>query len=192
MTTFGLTGGIGMGKTTAGNLLAKSGVEVVDTDELARKLVEPGQPALEEIRTSFGDAMISAAGSLRRAELARLVFADSAARKRLEAILHPRIREAWLTQIQAWRAEDRPAAVVVIPLLFETNAAAHFDTTICIACSTETQKKRLMARGWSTEQIAARVGAQLPIIKKMEMADYVVWTEGNELVLAEQLKRIIN
>lgn len=180
-----------MGKTTAANLLAQRGVGVVDTDELAHQLTAPGQPALEEIKAVFGDAMVGSDGSLRRAELARLVFADPTARLKLEAILHPRIRNRWLAQLQTWRTEGRPQAVVVIPLLFETNAAEQFDCTICVACSTATQKQRLSARGWSAEQVAGRISAQLPIGKKMELADHVVWTEGEESVLGEQLARII-
>ena len=102
--------------------LRDRGAQVVDTDELARQLVQPGQPALAEIQAEFGKEVIAPDGRLRRDELARIVFADAAARKKLEAILHPRIRERWLAQIETWRGENRALAVVVIPLLFETRA----------------------------------------------------------------------
>ena len=90
-------------------------------------------------------------GQLRRDELARRVFADPAARRRLEDILHPRIRALWRAQVETWRADGRPLAVVVIPLLFETKAEAELDATICVACSAATQHQRLLARGWSLQ-----------------------------------------
>jgi len=96
----GLTGGVGMGKSTTARLLRERGARVVDTDELAHQLVELGQPALAEIQTIFGNKIISSDGGLRRDELAKIVFADAALRKKLEAILHPRIRKLWLAQIE--------------------------------------------------------------------------------------------
>src|SRR5437899_8502578 len=93
--TFGLTGGIGMGKSTAADLLRKRGLPVVDSDVIARQAVEPGQPALAEIRQLFGAEMVGDDGRLRREELARRVFADAESRRKLEAILHPRIRAVW-------------------------------------------------------------------------------------------------
>src|SRR5687768_11803944 len=112
-----------MGKSTAASILARRGLPVLDTDDLARELVEPGHPALDGARAAFGTAVIDAAGRLSRRELARIVFAGPEKRARLEAILHPRIRQRWLDHVAKWRAERQPAGVVVIPLLFETNAA---------------------------------------------------------------------
>jgi len=191
MKVFGLTGGMGMGKSTAAQLLRDRDVRVVDTDTLARQIVEPGQPALEEIKRQFGNDIVAADGQLRREELARRVFADAAARKRLEEILHPRIQALWQAQLEAWRVGGCPVAVVVIPLLFETGAEKHFDATICVACSAATQRQRLRERGWTPEQIEQRIAAQWPVEKKMTLADYVVWTEGNLDVLAGQLDRIV-
>ena len=190
MKVFGFTGGIGMGKSTAAELL-RPRVAVIDTDNLARQIVEPGQPALAEVRALFGPEILAADGCLRREELARRVFADKAARQQLEAILHPRIRARWLAQIETWRAEGKKVAVVVIPLLFETDAAAYFDATVCVACSAATQHERLLARGWAAEQIEQRMQAQWPVDKKMARADFIVWTEGSLSVHAEQLERII-
>jgi dephospho-CoA kinase len=191
MKTFGLTGGVGMGKSTAAQLLRERGVPVVDTDELARQVVEPGQPALAQIQSAFGEGIVDASGALRRDELARRVFADADARRELEAILHPPIRERWQAQLEAWRDEGRPAAVVVIPLLFETNAESHFAATICVACSAASQRQRLLARGWSSLQLEQRIVAQWPIEKKMARAGFVVWSEGPLEVHAEQLARIV-
>src|SRR5208283_4444591 len=131
----GLTGGMGMGKSTAAGFFSHLGARVVDTDQLARELVLPGQPALAEIQHEFGRNMVAGAGQLKRDKLAELVFSDAGARKKLEAILHPRIRERWQAQVERWRREGRPLALVVIPLLFETAAETCFDKIICVACS---------------------------------------------------------
>ena len=189
--TFGLTGGIGMGKSTAADLLRKRGLPVVDSDVIAREIVEPGEPALAEIERLFGEEIIADDGRLRRDELARRVFTDPEARRKLEAILHPRIRAVWRARLESWRAEGRPAAVVVIPLLFETDAARQFDATICVACSAPTQRERLRARGWSDNQIDQRIFAQFPVERKILLADHVVWTEGPLEVHEAQLDWIL-
>jgi dephospho-CoA kinase len=186
----GLTGGVGMGKSTAAEFLRARGAQIVDTDELARQFVLPGQPALAEIRAVFGENIIAPDGRLRRDELARVVFADAAARKKLEAILHPRIREQWLARIENWRQENKPLAVVVIPLLFETHAESHFDKIICVACSAANQQKRLAERGWTPAQICQRAAAQMPVDQKIARADFVVWTDGALDAHREQVGRI--
>ena len=191
MKVFGLTGGIGMGKSTCAQLLRARAVPVVDTDDLARQVVEPGQPALAEIRAAFNPQLIDPDGQLRREDLARLVFADHAARKRLESILHPRIRELWRGQVKEWGAQSHPVAAVVIPLLFETGAESELDATICIACSEATQRQRLSARGWSGEQIDQRNRAQWPIEQKLAKSDYAIWTEAGLDVHSDQLDRIL-
>jgi len=180
-----------MGKSTSGALFQARTIAVVDTDELARLIVEPGQPALDEVREAFGEDIVGKDGRLRRGELAKRVFAEPAARLRLESILHPRIRQLWHAQVEAWRAEGRTAAVVIIPLLFETKAEAELDATICVACSATAQRERLLARGWPAEQIAQRIEAQWPVEKKIALSDYVIWTEGEPDLHAQQIERIL-
>jgi dephospho-CoA kinase len=175
----GLTGGVGMGKSTAAVFFLQFGARVVDTDDLAHELVQPGQPALAEIGREFGKHLIAYDGSLKRTELAKVVFADTAARKKLEAILHPRIRERWQAQVAAWRAEGCRVAVVAIPLLFETGAENQFDQIICVACSPAQQRERLLARGWTPDQISGRIAAQLPVEQKMARSNFVIWAEGS-------------
>ncbi|MFZ0829366.1 MAG: dephospho-CoA kinase [Verrucomicrobiia bacterium] len=192
MNVCGLTGGVGMGKSTAAEFLRARRVPVVDTDEIARQLVQPGQPALAEIQAGFGGEVMAPDGRLRRDDLARVVFADAVARKKLEAILHPRIRERWLAQIEAWRAECHPLAVVVIPLLFETQAESHCHKIICAACAAATQRERLLARGWTPEQIEQRIAAQWPVEQKIARSDFVLWTDGALDVHAQQLDRILS
>jgi dephospho-CoA kinase len=191
MKVLGLTGGVGMGKSTSAQLLQWRGAAIVDTDDLARRVVQPGQPALAEVQELFGEDIVGPDGQLRREELARIVFADAAARQKLEAVLHPRIRELWRGQIEAWRNAGKALAVVVIPLLFETKAETDFDAVICVACSATTQRERLRARGWTAEQITQRNAAQWPIAEKMARAHYVIWTEGGMDVHAQQLYRIV-
>jgi dephospho-CoA kinase len=191
MKVYGLTGGVGMGKSTSDKLLRERGVAVVDTDLIARELVEPGQPALAEIQALFGPDIVSPEGQLRRAELGRRVFGDTAARVRLEKILHPRIRQMWQKQIRQWREQGLPMAVVVIPLLFETSAQEQFDKIICVACTADSQRQRLQARGWDAEQIGQRIRAQWPTEKKMELANYVIWTEADLKMHAAQLSRVM-
>lgn len=180
-----------MGKSACAQLLLARGIPVVDTDELSRQIVEPGQPALAEIQKTFGAEVIDTDGHLLRGELARLVFANPDARKTLEGILHPRIRDLWRTQVEVWRKEGRTLGVVVIPLLFETEAQRELDFTICIACSSITQQQRLLARNWTAAQIQQRIQAQWPVEKKIAAADYVIWTEGGLDIHASQLDRIL-
>jgi dephospho-CoA kinase len=191
MKVCGLTGGVGMGKSTAAGFLRTSGAQVVDTDDLARQLVQPGQPALAEIQNQFGKNILAADGQLRRDELAKIVFTDATARKKLEEILHPKIRECWFAQIENWRNENHPLAIVVIPLLFETQAQSQFDRIICVACSAANQQKRLSERGWTPEQISQRIAAQMPVDQKIARADFVIWTDGDLDSHRQQLEQIL-
>lgn len=191
MKILGVTGGVGMGKSASAELLRARNVPVVDTDQLARQLVEPGQPALAEIQSAFGPSFFSPDGQLRRADLARKVFSDSSARQQLEAILHPPIRALWQGQMRTWAAEGRELAAVVIPLLFETGAQKEMDATLCVACSAETQHERLLARGWAPEHVKQRIAAQWPVEQKLALANFVVWTEAGLDIHAAQLDRIL-
>lgn len=191
MKLIGLTGGVGMGKSAAERILLERTVPCVDTDVLARRVVSPGQPALTEIQRAFGAEFIGEDGQLRRELLARRVFAEPKARQQLEAITHPRIRELWRAQVEAWRAEGCSRAVVVIPLLFETGAEREFDAVVCVGCTARTQWRRLVERGWSEEQIRQRIVAQWPLESKLARADYVIWSEGGLEVLAQQLERVL-
>ena len=192
MKLFGLTGGIGMGKSTCARLLVERGIPVIDTDILAHQLVEPGQPSLREIEQAFGAEMISADGQLRRDQLARKVFSDPDALRELEAILHPPIRKLWLAETEKWRQEGQDCGVVIIPLLFETAAQSEFDAVICVACSSATQQQRLRERGWSDEQIQQRLASQWPVEKKIAQSDLVIWTDTTLEAHAAQLDRILS
>jgi dephospho-CoA kinase len=187
----GLTGGVGMGKSTAAGFFSAHGVRVVDTDEIARQLVQPGQPALAEIQAAFGHHLLAPDGTLQRDELARIVFACETDRKKLEAILHPRIRAGWRAQLETWRKEDCALALVVIPLLIETGAESHFEKIICCACSAAAQHERLTARGWNVEQGRQRIAAQLPVAQKIVRSHFVLWTEGSLASHARQVELVL-
>ena len=188
----GLTGGVGMGKSTAARLLKKVGLPVVDSDDLAREVVHPGTEGLAEIADEFGGGFLKADGSLDRDKMASMVFQDEAARKRLEAIIHPRVRTVWEKQIDQWREQKRPVGVVVIPLLFEVDLQDSFDAVLCVACTANTQRARLRERNWNDAQITARIAAQMDIAQKMDLADHVLWNEGAPELLMDQMKEILS
>ena len=188
----GLTGGVGMGKSTAARLLKKVGLPVVDSDDLAREAVQPGTEGLAEIADEFGEGFLKADGSLDRDKMASTVFQNGAARKRLEAIIHPRVRTAWEKQNDQWCEQKRPVGVVVIPLLFEVDQQDSFDAVLCVACTANTQRARLRERNWNDAQITARIAAQMDIAQKMDLADHVLWNEGAPELLMDQMKEILS
>ncbi|HSH16262.1 MAG TPA: dephospho-CoA kinase [Verrucomicrobiae bacterium] len=191
MIKLGLTGGVATGKSAVAAMLAARKIPVLDTDELARRFTQPGQPALQQIVARFGPGMLDEAGALRRGELAARVFANVDERRQLEEILHPLIRSAWLRQLVDWRETGEPIGCVVIPLLYETRCETEFDAVICTGCSAGTQQERLRQRGWSAEQINGRLAAQLPLRTKLERADFVIWTEGSLATTEAQLDEVL-
>lgn len=180
-----------MGKSAAATLLQRWGIPVVDTDEVAREVVAPGQSALAEVREVFGAEAIRADGSLNREWMAGRVFGDDAARGRLEAILHPRIRAVWEARVKEWQGAGVAVGAVVIPLLFETHAEDRFDATICLACRPESQRGRLAERGWSPDHVARRVAAQMPIEEKIRRATVVIWTETPQAEQSAQWRLVL-
>ena len=192
MIRLGLTGGIGMGKSMAAELLAERGAKVSDSDVIARELVEPGQPAQQAIAEAFGNEVLRADGSLNRGRVAELVFGDDAARRALEDILHPRIRATWLGNLDRWAGKGVALGVAVIPLLYETGSEAAFDRIICVACSPKTQWERLRQRDWSDEEIDRRIAAQMSATEKMKRADHVVWTDGPVSAHADQWEDLLS
>ncbi len=191
MQLLGITGGIGMGKSTAGRVLKERGLPVVDTDDLARLESAAGTSGFEEIVSAFGQDSVGPDGQLDRARLAQRIFGDSGARKRLEEILHPRIANAWKSEVIRCREAGHSRMVVLIPLLFERGYEAEFSAVVTMACSESTQRERLRLRGWSDAQIQARNHAQMPAAEKMVRARFVVWTEGGLEVHRRQWDRIL-
>lgn len=180
-----------MGKSTAADILQRMSVPVVDSDDLARLLVQPGFPALTEIVRTFGIEYLDPHGNLNRSLLAQRVFNDPTSRKALEDILHPRIEDGWKKAAANWGEKGATWGCVVIPLLFEKGYATAFHATISVACTRTEQQKRLKNRGWSEGQIQSRIKAQWPVEQKMALAQFVVWTEGNRDLQGPQWERIL-
>jgi dephospho-CoA kinase len=168
----GLTGGIASGKSTVADMFADLGVPVIDTDVIAREMVEPGQPALAEVRETFGDGVIAADGTLDRAAMRAIVFGDDAARRRLEAILHPRIGAATRAQADAAGGDYQ---VIVVPLLVGSSLRAFVDRVLVVDCDEGTQIARLLARDAESEDQARRIlAAQSSRAERLAIADDVI------------------
>ena len=182
-----LTGGIGTGKSFVLRHLARCGVPTLDTDVAARDAVRPGESALAAVVARFGPGVLRADGTLDRAGLGHLVFADAAARRDLEAILHPVIWRAvfeWLTGLQA-------TGVVAVPLLFETGQQQQFDRVLLTDCPEDLEVERVMARdGLDEVAVRARVAAQMPAAERRKLADAVVDTSGSEEDTVRRLEMI--
>jgi dephospho-CoA kinase len=178
MRVLGLTGGIGSGKSMVAQMFAKLGAVVIDADQLARQVVEPGQPALDEIATTFGAEVIMPDGGLDRPRLAGIIFADPAERAKLDAITHPRIRERMEAQIKALRSG--PGVLIVdIPLLYENDRIHLVEKVIVVWVDPQTQLRRIRHRdGLSTEAARQRIAAQLPLEAKRARADHVIDNSG--------------
>lgn len=185
MLVIGLTGGIGSGKTAASDYLASKGISVVDADLAARVVVEPGQPALDAIRQRFGDGVIQADGSLDRRALREIVFADSAARKDLEAITHPAIGEEIVRQL---RASTSPYTLLVSPLLLESSQHKLANRILLIDVPEAVQLSRTASRDKVAEaQVKAIIAAQMPREEKRRRADDIVINDADLATLHQQL-----
>ena len=171
MQRLGLTGGIASGKSAVAAMLRELGFSVLDADSLAHKLIQPGQPAYEEVLREFGSAITDSKGRVDRAKLGALVFADRAKLDRLNAIVHPRVAEAVLRQFAEWQREGtRDAAFVEAALLIESGIHQHLDGLVVAWCRPEQQLERLSARGLSEEETRRRIAAQMPVEEKLRYA----------------------
>lgn len=186
----GLTGGIATGKSTVAALLAARGAAVIDADRLAREVVEPGSPGLAEIVEAFGAGVLDGAGGLDRGAVGGLVFADETARRRLEAITHPRIRQLMGERAATALSGPAPLVVLDIPLLFEAGRTDGLGGVMVVWCPADLQVARLRTRdGLDAAEAARRVGAQLPIDEKRRRATWVIDNSGAPEAAAAQVGR---
>jgi len=184
----GLTGGIGSGKSTVARLFASRGAPILDADELARELVSPGTPALGEILAAFGDGILDADGALDRRRLRERVFSDSVARKRLEAIVHPRIREAMLERLEGLEADY---AILVIPLLLEAAQQQLVDRVLVVDLPESLQIERAAARdGVDAAAIRHILDVQCRRGDRLRAADDVIDNSLDPDRLAIQVDRL--
>ncbi|MDX1516538.1 MAG: dephospho-CoA kinase [Woeseiaceae bacterium] len=183
-----LTGGIASGKSTVADMFAGLGAVIIDTDVIARQVVEPGEPALAEIRNEFGDDVFAADGSFDRRAMRQLVFADEDARERLEAILHPRIQDA---TVAAAATAGGDYQIVVVPLLVGSPLASFADRILVVDCTENAQIQRLMARDAESEGQARRIlAAQSSREQRLAIADDVVENDGDLGKTLEQVEAL--
>ena len=187
MLTVALTGGIGSGKSLAGELFAELGAIVVDSDQLARDVVERGTPGFDEVVATFGDDILTS-GLIDRKKLGEIVFSDDSKRKQLESILHPLIRTA-LDNVK--RAAPHDSVVInQIPLLVETGGRERFDLVIAISSDIELRRQRLIARGLAPYEIEKRLAVQVQDAAREAIADYVLTNSGDREDLLRQVEKI--
>lgn len=189
---FGLTGGIGSGKSTAAALLRERGVPVVDADELAREAVAPGSAGLALVLAELGPELLGPDGALDRKRLGALVFSDETARKRLNSITHPIVRRLSQERFAELGRQGAELAAYDVPLLFEVGLDAVLRPVVLVAASESTQVARILARDGLTEAEArARIAAQLPLAVKRQRADHVLENDGTRAELAAQLDALL-
>jgi dephospho-CoA kinase len=188
----GITGGLGCGKSTVANALEARGFRRLDSDRIVREEVLTDPAIIEALRTRYGDSVIEAGAeagvvSVDRSALGDRVFADDAERLWLEELTHPRVFTAWRT---AFAAEPLARWAVEVPLLFEKGLENWFDFTICVACAPAQQLARLEQRGLPRALAGQRISKQLPLARKIELSDFVLWNEGSLAFLEAEVDRL--
>jgi dephospho-CoA kinase len=187
--TFGLTGGIGSGKSAVADRLAALGAVVIDTDAISRELTAPGGAAIAPLASAFGAGAIGRDGGLDRAAMRQRVFSDAGERRRLEAVLHPLIREESARALERARG---PYALLVVPLLFESGAwAGRVRRVVVVDCPESVQVARTVARsGLSEAEVRAIMAAQWPRWRRLQAADEVIWNGGSLEALQAQCEAL--
>ena len=192
MKIIGLTGGIACGKSTVSAELRKRGAAIIDADALAHELSQPHRPIYNAYVERFGSEIVAADGTLDRAAIARRVFADPAVRAEVDAIAHPLIRMAAEERLRAARDENKRAAVLDVPLLFEAGWDALADETWVVALPREEQLARLLARDKAMDagEARARIAAQMPLAEKCARADVVIDNSGTVEEIREYIGKL--
>ncbi len=188
----GLTGGMGSGKTLASSFFHELGAHIIDADLICRKLVEPGQPALQEITDYFGKLIIDKSGNLNRNKLGQLVFCDSKKREKIENILHPKVFKVEKLNYKAI-CKINPKALVIVDaaLLIESANYKEMDKVILINADEKIRIQRILSRGkWNHEEIVARLKSQMPNEEKIKYADFVLENSKDKTYLKEQVKNL--
>jgi dephospho-CoA kinase len=184
MKVAGITGGIGSGKSTVARMLGELGAYVIDADQLARVIVEPGKPAWQDIRDFFGDGILNSDKTLNRKKLADIVFKNPEARKKLESFTHPRIGQEILKGLQKATSENRKLAVIDAALLVESSSAAWIKPLILVTADEEVRVQRVCSRdNFCAEEVRERIRNQASDAERKKQADYVIENNGDEKAL---------
>ena len=191
MLRVGLTGGLGAGKSTVAQWLREAGIPVLDADQVAHALLAPGGEAAPQVIAAFGPGILDAGGHVDRRKLAAVVFADPAQRRRLEAILHPRIIAASNGWMAAMEQQGHGVAVVEAALIFEAGSAGRFDRTIAVVCPREQRTERWRRAGGDPADAEARLAAQLPDEEKARRADWVIDNSGAPSHTRAQVQKLL-
>jgi dephospho-CoA kinase len=192
MFKLGLTGGIATGKTTISNYLKTKGIPVLDADEYARKVVEPGTPGLTDIVNTFGKQVLQSDGSLNRKLLGQIIFNDMTARQKLNDITHPRIQQMMTDELQKLAKDKTPLVILDIPLLLENHNIAGADAIMVVTVPESIQLNRLMQRNNLTkEEAQRRIDAQMPLSEKEKLADFIVDNSGTIANTLTQVDKVI-
>jgi len=187
----GLTGGIASGKSTVGKLFTGFNVTVIDADLLAREVVKPGTEGLREVAAHFGDQVLAQDGTLDRGKLGAHIFTDDAARKELDAILHPRIARLAKERIEAAQDTSTPYVVYEAALLVELGTYREFSKLVVVSADPELQVRRVMKRNGLTESEARdRLASQFPLAQKLAVADYVIKNDNNRDALLARTREV--
>lgn len=185
----GLSGGVGCGKSFVRKLFEAEGFRGLDTDQLARETLETNIDVLEAVKDHFGPAICRPDGAIDRKQLGQIVFNDAEELAWLEGQLHPRVRQLWLGRME--EAADCHW-VVEIPLLFEKNLEKHFDMSLCVSCSTQTQMQRLLLRGYTHSDATARISRQMALSEKRQRASFVISNDGDGVFTHSQVLKLIH
>jgi dephospho-CoA kinase len=192
MLKVGLTGGIATGKSYVLDQFRRRGVACLDADELAHGVTAAGTEGTAAIAARFGAEVLAADGSVDRTKLGPIVFADAAARRELEAIVHPAVHRAIAMGVRASELMGDPLVVVAVPLLYEVGSEKDFDKIVVTACGEDVQIARLRERGLTGEAARQRIAAQWPTAKKTARADFVIRTDGTFEETDAQVARLIS
>jgi dephospho-CoA kinase len=184
----GITGGVGCGKSTAARLFEARGFRRLDADAIVREHVLTAPDVIAAVRAHYGETVFDPAGAINRTALGAKVFADDAERLWLEELTHPKVYAFWRAAVAA---EPSAKWVVEVPLLFEKALENWFDFTVCVACAPAQQLARLEQRGLPRELAGQRISKQLPLARKIELSDFVLWNEGTAEFLEAQVDRLI-
>ena len=186
--TAGITGGIGCGKSTVARLFEARGFRRLDSDALVREQVLTRTDVRAAVRGRLGGAVMTPDGAIDRAALGKRIFADDGDRRWLEELTHPQVFALWR---EALAAAPAGRWAIEVPLLFERQLENWFDFTICVACAPERQLARLEQRGLPRVLAGQRISSQLPLVRKIELADHVLWNDGTPEFLEAQVDRLI-